>query len=36
MSKPSLTDFEFVQTPKAAPPGSDKREDCGVKTTEVS
>ncbi|KAI6784822.1 uncharacterized protein J7T54_007915 [Emericellopsis cladophorae] len=34
MSKPNDVDFQFIETPKAAAPGSDKREDCGVRTTE--
>jgi hypothetical protein len=41
MSKPQSTngsesEFEFVETPKAATPTFEKAEDCGVRTTSVS
>ena len=32
----SDTDFEFIDTPKAATPTFEKFEECGVKTTSVS
>lgn len=32
----SESDFEFIQTPKAATPTFEKFEECGVKTTNVS
>jgi hypothetical protein len=31
----SESDFEFIQTPKAATPTFEKFEECGVQTTNV-
>jgi hypothetical protein len=31
----SESEFEFIETPKAATPTFEKFEDCGVKTTSV-
>lgn len=41
MSKPQSTngsesEFEFIETPKAATPSFEKFEECGVRTTSVN
>jgi hypothetical protein len=32
----SESEFEFIETPKAATPSFEKFEECGVRTTSVS